>query len=109
MRPALRPGLLATWRDQDTVQLGVDARRAVAVTGMSQAADVIRLLRQMGDLGPFLDLAHRHDVDAILVVADREADELDKIVARAGGAVLAEGGLGGVRAAGRVRNGWLGH
>jgi hypothetical protein len=44
MRPALRPGLLATWRDQDTVQLGVDARRAVAVTGMSQAAHVIRLL-----------------------------------------------------------------
>src|SRR5215469_2679812 len=45
MRPALRPGLLATWRDRDTVQLGVDARRAVAVTGMSEkTADVLRLL-----------------------------------------------------------------
>lgn len=44
MRPALRRGLLAAWRDRDTIQLGVDARRAVAVTGMSQAADVIRLL-----------------------------------------------------------------
>src|SRR3984957_18763053 len=28
----------------------------------------------MGDLGPALDLAHRHDVDAVLLVADREAD-----------------------------------
>ncbi|HEY7324234.1 MAG TPA: hypothetical protein VH520_05355 [Streptosporangiaceae bacterium] len=44
MRPALRQGLLATWRDRDTVQLGVDARRAVAVTGMGEAADVISLL-----------------------------------------------------------------
>jgi hypothetical protein len=44
MRPALRLGLLVTWRDRDTVQFGVDARRAVAVTGMSEAADVIGLL-----------------------------------------------------------------
>jgi bacteriocin biosynthesis cyclodehydratase domain-containing protein len=44
MRPALRLGLLATWRDRDTVQFGVDPRRAVAVTGMSEAADVIGLL-----------------------------------------------------------------
>src|SRR5499427_5433570 len=44
MRPALRMGLLATWRDHDTVQFGVDARRAVAITGMSDAADVLRLL-----------------------------------------------------------------
>src|SRR5215475_5464753 len=44
MRPALRMGLLASWRDRETVQLGVDGRRAVAVTGMSEAADVIRLL-----------------------------------------------------------------
>ena len=44
MRPALRPGLLVSWRDRDTVQLGVDARRAVAVTGVSDAADVVRLL-----------------------------------------------------------------
>jgi bacteriocin biosynthesis cyclodehydratase domain-containing protein len=44
MRPALRPGLQTAWRDRDTVQLGVDARRAVAVTGMSEAATVIGLL-----------------------------------------------------------------
>jgi hypothetical protein len=44
VRPALRAGLLPLWRDNDTVQIGVDPRRAVALTGMSQAADVIRLL-----------------------------------------------------------------
>lgn len=44
MRPALRPGLLAIWRDRDTVQIGIDPRRAAAVTGMSDAADVVRLL-----------------------------------------------------------------
>jgi bacteriocin biosynthesis cyclodehydratase domain-containing protein len=44
MRPAIRPGLQPIWRNDDTVQLGVDPRRAVAITGMSRAADVIRLL-----------------------------------------------------------------
>lgn len=44
VRPALRPGLLPLWRDRDTVQIGVDPRRAVAISGMSQASDVIRLL-----------------------------------------------------------------
>src|SRR2546421_4710861 len=37
----------------------------------------------MGDARPALDLAHRHDVDAILVVTDREADELDDLSAGA--------------------------
>jgi bacteriocin biosynthesis cyclodehydratase domain-containing protein len=32
------------WRDRDTVQVGVDSRRAVAVAGMRGAADVVRLL-----------------------------------------------------------------
>jgi hypothetical protein len=44
MRPALRPGLLPIWRDRDTVQLGIDPRRAVAISGMRSAAEVIRLL-----------------------------------------------------------------
>ena len=44
MRPALRPGLLPLWRDRDTVQIGVDPRRAVALTGIGGAAAVIRLL-----------------------------------------------------------------
>jgi bacteriocin biosynthesis cyclodehydratase domain-containing protein len=44
MRPALRAGLRPLWRDQDTVQLGVDSRRAIAVAGARGAAHVIRLL-----------------------------------------------------------------
>jgi bacteriocin biosynthesis cyclodehydratase domain-containing protein len=44
MRPALRPGLVPIWRDSDTVQVGVDPRRAVAISGMRAAAEVIRLL-----------------------------------------------------------------
>lgn len=44
MRPALRAGLQSLWRDQDTVQIGVDSRRAVAISGARRAADVIRLL-----------------------------------------------------------------
>ncbi len=44
VRPALRSGLQPLWRDHDTVQIGVDPRRAVAISGTPRAADVIRLL-----------------------------------------------------------------
>jgi hypothetical protein len=44
MRPALRPGLLPLWRDRDTIQIGVDPRRAAALTGVGAAAAVIELL-----------------------------------------------------------------
>jgi bacteriocin biosynthesis cyclodehydratase domain-containing protein len=44
MRPAIRPGLLPVWRDHDTVQIGIDPRRACALTGMRGAAEVITLL-----------------------------------------------------------------
>jgi len=44
MRPALKAGLLPLWRDRDTLQLGVDPRRAVAVGGLGAAAGVISLL-----------------------------------------------------------------
>jgi hypothetical protein len=56
--------------------------KAGGVLGIGHAAQVehtahiIGLLRKMGDVRPALDLAHRHDVDAVLVVADRKADEL---------------------------------
>jgi bacteriocin biosynthesis cyclodehydratase domain-containing protein len=36
--------LLPLWRDRDTVQIGIDPRRAVALTGMSGAANIIALL-----------------------------------------------------------------
>lgn len=44
MRPALKSGLLPVWRDRDTLQIGIDPRRAVALSGMNQAADLIGLL-----------------------------------------------------------------
>lgn len=62
-------GLLATWRDRDTVQFGVDARRAVAVTGLSEAADVIRLLDGSRDRDQVIAEAGSSGVPA--VVAER--------------------------------------
>ena len=44
MRPALKSGLLPVWRDRDTLQIGIDPRRAIALTGMSQAAILIGIL-----------------------------------------------------------------
>ncbi len=44
MRPAIKPGLLVVWRDRDTLQIGIDPRRAVALTGMGRAARLIGLL-----------------------------------------------------------------
>lgn len=44
MRPALKSGLLPVWRDRDTLQIGIDPRRAVALSGMSKAAFVVGLL-----------------------------------------------------------------
>ena len=43
---------------------------------VEHAAHVVGLLREMRDLRPALDLAHRHDVDAVLVFTDGKADEL---------------------------------
>ncbi|HWG13587.1 MAG TPA: thiamine biosynthesis protein ThiF [Streptosporangiaceae bacterium] len=44
MRPVLKAGLRAVWRDRDTLQIGVDPRRAVALSGMRGAGPVIALL-----------------------------------------------------------------
>jgi hypothetical protein len=44
MRPALRAGLLPLWRGPDTIQIGVDPRRAVALTGVGAAAALFGLL-----------------------------------------------------------------
>jgi len=44
MRPVLKAGLLPVWRDRETVQFGVDPRRAVAVGGLGQTAAVLSLL-----------------------------------------------------------------
>jgi hypothetical protein len=44
MRPALKSGLLPVWRDRDTLQIGIDPRRAIALSGMGKAALVVGLL-----------------------------------------------------------------
>src|SRR6516165_9308870 len=44
MRPALKAGLRPVWRDRDTLQLGVDPRRAAALTGLGGASALVSLL-----------------------------------------------------------------
>lgn len=44
MRPALKAGLRPIWRDRDTLQVGVDPRRAIALTGLGKAAAIVSLL-----------------------------------------------------------------
>src|SRR5215472_949756 len=50
MRPALKPGLLPVWRNRDTIQIGIDPRRAIALTGMRRAAGLLSLLAAGGAL-----------------------------------------------------------
>lgn len=57
MRPALKPGLLTVWRNRDTVQFGIDPRRAVALTGMRGTGDLLRLLDGSRDRGQVLAAA----------------------------------------------------
>jgi len=44
MRPALKAGLLPVWRDRDTLQIGIDPRRAIALAGLGRAAALLSLL-----------------------------------------------------------------
>jgi hypothetical protein len=69
MRPALKPGLLALWRNRDTVQIGVDPRRAIALTGMRGAAALLGLLDGSRDLAQILAAAGEFGIPA--EVADR--------------------------------------
>jgi hypothetical protein len=69
MRPALKPGLLAVWRNRDTVQIGVDPRRAIALTGMREAAVLLSLLDGSRDLAQVLAAAGEFGISA--EVADR--------------------------------------
>ena len=64
MKPALRPGLLPLWRDKDTVQIGIDPRRAVAISGTSESAEVIRLLDGSRDREQILAEASQRGVPA---------------------------------------------
>jgi bacteriocin biosynthesis cyclodehydratase domain-containing protein len=56
--------LLPLWRDNDTVQIGIDPRRAVAISGMGGAAEVIRLLDGSRDRDRLVAEAARRGVPA---------------------------------------------
>ena len=57
MRPAIKAGLLMVWRDPDTLQIGIDPRRAVALRGMRGTEALINLLDGSRDLGQVLAAA----------------------------------------------------
>jgi hypothetical protein len=64
MRPALKAGLLPVWRDRDTLQFGVDPRRAVALGGLGPAAAVISLLDGSRDTGGLIATAQAYGIPA---------------------------------------------
>ena len=59
MRPAIKSGLLPVWRDRDTLQIGIDPRRATALSGMGQAAFLIDLLDGSRDRDQVIAVAER--------------------------------------------------
>ena len=62
MRPALKAGLQPVWRNRDTLQIGVDPRRAVALEGIGPAAAVISLLDGSRDTQTVLSMARAYGV-----------------------------------------------
>jgi hypothetical protein len=64
VRPALKSGLLPVWRDRDTVQVGIDPRRAVALTGMRQAGYMISLLDGSRDRAQVIAAASERGIPA---------------------------------------------
>ena len=86
MRPALKAGLLPVWRDRDTLQFGVDPRRAVAVAGLGQTAAVLSLLDGSRDRPSVIAAAQAYGVppaaaDRVLAVL-AAAGVLDDFPAR---------------------------
>lgn len=78
MRPAITAGLLMVWRDPDTLQIGIDPRRAVALRGMRGAEPLINLLDGSRDLGQVLAEAHE------LGIGRRAAERVIGLLAAAG-------------------------
>src|ERR1700683_5195961 len=62
VRPALKAGLLPVWRDRGTLQIGVDPRRAVALTGLGPAAAVISLLDGSRDRAALIAAAQTYGI-----------------------------------------------
>jgi hypothetical protein len=78
MRPALKTGLLPVWRDRDTLQFGVDPRRATAVAGLGQTAAVLSLLDGSRDRGAVIAAAQ------VYGVPPAAADRVLSVLAAAG-------------------------
>lgn len=79
MRPQLKPGLRRVWRDATTLQLGVDPRRAVVITGLDEgAARLVESLDGTRDLAALLAGAPQ------LGVEPERADEIVDLLRRAG-------------------------
>jgi hypothetical protein len=78
MRPALKAGLLPVWRDRETLQFGVDPRRAVAVGGLGQTAAVLSLLDGSRDRDGVIAAAAAYGVPA------EAADRVLAVLAAAG-------------------------
>jgi hypothetical protein len=78
MRPALKPGLLPVWRNRDTLQLGIDPRRAVALTGMRGAAALVGLLDGSRDRSQILAAAQE------LGIGSEAADRVITLLTAAG-------------------------
>jgi hypothetical protein len=62
MRPALKAGLRPLWRSGDTVQIGVDPRRARALTGLGKAAAVVSLLDGSRDTAEVVRTAETYGI-----------------------------------------------
>ncbi len=80
MRPALKSGLLPVWRDRDTLQIGIDPRRAIALSGMGKAAFVIGLLDGSRERDQIIAVAAGHGIPV-------EATERILTLLAAGGAL----------------------
>ena len=78
MRLALKPGLLPVWRDDDTLQIGIDPRRAVAVSGIGRTAALIGLLDGSRDREAMIAAARGYGITA------EAADRLITLLAIAG-------------------------
>jgi bacteriocin biosynthesis cyclodehydratase domain-containing protein len=64
MRPRLKAGLLPLWRDRDTLQFGVDPRRAVALGGLGPTAAVISLLDGSRDTDDLIATGQAYGIPA---------------------------------------------
>jgi len=62
MRPALKAGLPPLWREKGTLQIGVDPRRARALTGLGKAAAIVTLLDGSRDTAEVVRTAETYGI-----------------------------------------------